>query len=206
MKRLALFTAFFTFGFSTFGLFLCLAAPARATVQDSVVAYEQGDYKIAFRELKPFAEEGSALAQFTLGTIYAKGLGRPQDDGQAVKWFRKAAEQGNMEAQSSLGIMYVKGRGVPQDDGQAAKWFRKAAEQENALAQYNLGVLYGQGRGVPQDYVASYMWLSLSEARLPSGDLHDAAAKLRIVAARRMSSRKLLEARRRTREWKPGGP
>jgi TPR repeat protein len=58
----------------------------------------------------------------------------PQDDAEALKWWRKAAEQGDATAQTNLGFMYDSfmydiGRGVPQDDAEALKWYRKAAEQ-----------------------------------------------------------------------------
>ena len=46
---------------------------------------------------------------------YRDGTGMPQDDTEAVKWFRKAAEQGDASAQNDLGVMYQNGRGVPQD-------------------------------------------------------------------------------------------
>ncbi|WP_439830288.1 tetratricopeptide repeat protein, partial [Aeromonas veronii] len=63
----------------------------------------------------------------------------PQDDAQALAWYRKAAEQGHAKAQYNLGVMYGNGQGVPQDDAQAVVWFRKAAEQGLAEAQYELG-------------------------------------------------------------------
>ena len=40
------------------------------------------------------AEQGDAAAQHTLGIMYANGLGVPQDDAEAVRWYRLAAEQG----------------------------------------------------------------------------------------------------------------
>ena len=46
--------------------------------------------------------------------MYDNGRGVPQDDTEAVKWYRKAAEQGHAEAQNNLGVMYLNGRGVPQ--------------------------------------------------------------------------------------------
>ena len=55
-------------------------------------------------------------AQFNLGLMYDKGEGVPQDDAEAVRWYRLAAEQGHAEAQANLGWMYDAGRGVPQDD------------------------------------------------------------------------------------------
>ncbi len=63
--------------------------------EDAVSAYKRGDYATARREFRVFAEQGLAEAQNNLGTMYAKGLGVPQDYAEAVKWYRKAAEQGN---------------------------------------------------------------------------------------------------------------
>jgi TPR repeat protein len=48
--------------------------------------------------------------------MYDEGRGVPQDDAEAVRWYRKAAEQGDAEAQGKLGVMYANGRGVPNDD------------------------------------------------------------------------------------------
>jgi len=44
------------------------------------------------------------------------GWGVPEDDKQAVKWYRLAAEQGVPTAQTNLVIMYGKGEGVLQND------------------------------------------------------------------------------------------
>ena len=67
--------------------------------------------------------------------MYANGEGVPQDDAEAVRWYRLAAEQGNAGAQLNLGAMYSNGEGVPQDDAEAVRWYRLAAEQGNAGAQ-----------------------------------------------------------------------
>ena len=66
--------------------------------------------------------------------MYDEGEGVPQDDREAVKWFRLAAEQGAARAQFNLGIMYADGEGVPQDDKEAVKWFRLAAEHARVHA------------------------------------------------------------------------
>ena len=88
------------------------------------------------------AEQGDAEAQVSLGTMYSQGIGMPEDDREAAKWYRKAAEQGMALAQASLGLMYAQGDGVPEDDREAAKWYRKAAEQGMAGAQSSLGFMY----------------------------------------------------------------
>ena len=74
-------------------------------------------------------------AQYALGWMYYKGRGVPQDDAEAVKWYRRAAEQGLARAQYNLGMRYSNGRGVPQNDAEAVKWYRRAAEQGHADAQ-----------------------------------------------------------------------
>ena len=55
--------------------------------------------------LKRKAERGDAAAQVDLGFAYENGKGVPQDDKEAVKWYRKAADQGHPQAQSNLGNM-----------------------------------------------------------------------------------------------------
>ena len=50
---------------------------------------------------------------------YLNGEGVPQDDAQALIWFRKAAEQREPTAQFEIGQAYATGRGVPRDDAQA---------------------------------------------------------------------------------------
>ena len=75
------------------------------------------------------AEQGDATAQFNLGVMYAKGEGVPQDDAEAVQWYRLAAEQGHAEAQGTLGAMYMNGQGVPQDDETAHVWLNVAASR-----------------------------------------------------------------------------
>ena len=59
--------------------------------------------------------------------MYANGLGVPQDDKTALKWYTLAAEQGDADAQFNLGLMYYNGQGVPQDYVRAHMWFNLSA-------------------------------------------------------------------------------
>ena len=68
--------------------------------------------------------------------------GVPQDDKEAIKWWRLAAEQGDNEAQCNLGVMYYEGIGVPQDYEEAVKWWKLAAEQRHERAQFNLALMH----------------------------------------------------------------
>jgi len=106
------------------------AAPASAdAMDDAVAAFQRGDYVKALRLFHILAERGDAVAQGSLGLMYANGEGVPQDYAEAVKWYRKAAGQGNAVAQFELGVMYATGQGVPQDYVLAHMWFNLAAAQ-----------------------------------------------------------------------------
>jgi TPR repeat protein len=78
--------------------------------------------------------------------MYANGLGVPQDDTQAVAWYRKAAEQGDAVGQQSLGYMYSNGRGAPRDPTKARRSYSKAAAQGDTKARRALESAGGGSR------------------------------------------------------------
>jgi TPR repeat protein len=123
------------------------------------------------------AEQGVASAQYNLALMYANGEGVPENDAEAVKWYRKAADQGHAAAQYNLALMYANGEGVPENDAEAVKWFRKAAEQGDADAQHNLGYMYANGEGVPENDIRAYVWWSMAKTQ---GDT-DAATNIDIL-------------------------
>ena len=126
--------------------------------------------------------------------MYGNGNGVPQDDAEAVRWYRLAAAQGVADAQFNLGNQYRTGEGVPQDDAEAVKWYRLAAEQGDAEAQNNLGVSYTVGKGVPQDYITAHMWFNLAAANgLP------AASSGRDRVAAKLAAADITEAQRRAK-------
>lgn len=131
---------------------------AAGQFQDGVMAYQHGDYAMAMRLLRPFANGGNAVAQSYIGQMYNYGFGVPQDYAQAVLWYRRAAEQGQIGAQLHLGGNYRLGEGVPEDLAQAFLWYRRAAEQGDPDAQDLVGGMYEKGWGVPQDYVQAVLW------------------------------------------------
>ena len=103
-----------------------------ADFNDGYNAYEKGDYKTAFNEWKPLAEEGGESAQYNIGWLYDNGKGVLKDDKEAVKWYRKAAEQGLASAQGNLGAMYANGHGVLKDLSKAKHWIKKAYDNPDA--------------------------------------------------------------------------
>jgi hypothetical protein len=90
--------------------------------------------------------------------MLANGQRVPQDNGEAVRWYRKAADQGDATAQYALGFMYRRGQGVPRDYAEAARWYRKAADQGDETAQIVLSEMYRDGEGVPQNYAQAVRW------------------------------------------------
>ena len=69
-------------------------------------AYSEG---LSFSDTKIAAEKGGSDAQYNLGLMYDLGQGTPQNDKEALKWYRKAAEQGYAKAQNNLQGMSVLG-------------------------------------------------------------------------------------------------
>jgi TPR repeat protein len=140
--------------------FLFLYTPLATAAVDLGTASDLADRQVLVRQ----ATQGSAKAQYRLGTWYVVGNGVPQNDTEAATWFRKAAEQGHVGTQSSLALMYAAGLGIPRDLIESARWYRKAAEQGDAEAQAVIAALYYYGRGVPQSKVVAYQWATIALA------------------------------------------
>jgi hypothetical protein len=155
----------------------------------------------AVRACRSAAEQGDALAQFSVGVMYASGRGLPRDYAEAAKWWRKTADQGLAVAQSNLGVLYNVGKGVPQNKAEAAKWTRLAADQGLAAAQYDLGRMYTEALGVPYDLIQAHMWLNLAGAQ----GYGDAIKQRDIVAVWIGSTVKIDEAERLAATWSPTG-
>ena len=73
--------------------------------------------------------------------MYRTGRGVPQDEAEAVRWYRLAADQGHAPAQGILGVKYLTGEGVSRDDVEAHMWLNLAAAQFRPERE-----IYVQGR------------------------------------------------------------
>ncbi len=72
-------------------------------------------------------EQGDARAQLLLGSLYDTGQGVPEDDAEAVRWYRLAAEQGHPKAQLNVALQHILGEGVPVDHVRAYAWLELGA-------------------------------------------------------------------------------
>ena len=128
-------------------------------------------------EIEALAHEGNAEAMFLLGTAYAEGLGRTQDESAGVQWYRAAAEKGHTLAQHNLGNVYFEGIGVQQSDQLAVQWWTLAAKSGDAIPQVRLAEMYEHGRGVPKEISTAFCWYRNAAQR---GDKNAAAALRRL--------------------------
>ena len=136
----------------------CASAGAQ-TYDDGMRAYNTGDFAKALEIWGPVAENGDAVAQYSLGKLLENGgAGVPRDLPAAAKWYQRSASQGISAAQNNLGLMYAQGRGVPEDVARAAKFWRDAAAKDHVIAQFNLGLAYFRGEGVVEDRSESLRW------------------------------------------------
>jgi localization factor PodJL len=154
---------------------------------DRAVRYAEGgagprNYELAAQWYEKAAQQGLAVAEYRLGSLYEKGLGVGRDMQRAKDLYQRAAEKGNTRAMHNLGVLAAEG-GKPNYTS-AALWFGKAAEYGIRDSQYNLAVLLARGLGLPKDLVKSYTWFAIVAA---AGDA-DAARKRDDVAARLTSS------------------
>ena len=91
-------------------------------------------------EIRKRADEGDAEAQDSLGWCYEFGIGgAPQDDAEAVKWYRLAADQGNPSGRRILASCYEFGEGVPKDLIEADKWYRPVPGQGRDFSERSAG-------------------------------------------------------------------
>ena len=178
-------------------LVLGVVASARADYQEGFSAYMRGDYSRALAAFLPLARQDHVEAQYTLGYMYASGLGTPKREAAAAQWYRRAAQQGHVKAQVNLGASYQEGRGVERDYAEALLWYRRAAAQGSAKGQYALGVMYKEGHGVPQDYVLAHMWFDLA-----AGQNLGIARQERDTVAQNMTHREVDEAKTRASRWR----
>ncbi len=73
-------------------------------------AYERGLYYLKDKQddrgaywVVKAAEDNHIKAQYTLGVLFEKGIGPPQNYEDAFYWFLKAAEQGDATSQHLVG-------------------------------------------------------------------------------------------------------
>lgn len=120
-----------------------------------------------FRETYQAAQAGDGAAQFSLGLMFANGVGVAQDFAKALFWYRKAAERGIPAAEYILAGKYASGQGVEQDLKQALTWYLRAANRGYARAIFRLGQLLN----VPHEEFAEDCFRIAADKGLPDAQV-----------------------------------
>jgi TPR repeat protein len=98
------------------------------------------------------AEEGNAIAQYMIGSLYLEGQDIPQDIKEGLKWLQKSADQNNDHAQCYLGAIYLQGLfGIDANPQTAIHWLQLASEQSNDNATKYLADCFLLGQGTEKN-------------------------------------------------------
>jgi dienelactone hydrolase len=102
------------------------------------------------------AAQGEAAAMNILG-VMERDQGTPQNDAEAVRWFRAAAELHNSYALNNLGDMYRHGRGgLALDRAEAVRLYRHSAYYENPWGRLHLAEALEKGDGTNRDLAQAF--------------------------------------------------
>ena len=118
-------------------------------------------------ETRRLAEQGDADAQFNLGVMYANGEGVPQDEAEAVRWYRLAQpNRGTPVRSTTSGSVTPTARASRKDEAEAVRWYRLAQPiRVNAdPRKISLGVSYSNGDGCSsKDEAEAVRWYRLAQ-------------------------------------------
>ncbi len=150
--------------------------------------------------LRYAAENGIAVAQYDLGTLYATGfdfsavsavstdkaadvsranLGINANAFEAAKWIGRAATAGHTDAEVDYAILLFQGRGVEADPKRAAALFQSAASKGNVVAQNRLARCLANGAGVELNLAEAAKWHAIAKSQgLADETLDKLVAKL----------------------------
>jgi TPR repeat protein len=96
------------------------------------------------------ARSGDAVSQRTVAEDFLHGRGVPQDNAQALKWFRSSADQGDPEALYGLGVLYGGGAKLEFDvkdrKGVGCGYFSQAAGKGYGPAFVEVAGCFRDGR------------------------------------------------------------
>ncbi len=122
------------------------------------------DYLKAIDLLKLADSLGYRWASYRIGKFYSQGIGVPQDEQEAHKWYLAAAEAGFAAAQNEVGIRVSEGTGVKSNNQLAVEWFKKSAEQGNVYGACNLALHYTRGHGIAKNPLLALKWMYISHS------------------------------------------
>lgn len=156
------------------------------------------DFTAILRYLKIGADAGYPNSEYTMGKLYADGVGVEKDERRAAELYLSASIKGFAKAQYNLGKVYRDGVGMRKDEGLSLFWFSEAAERGHARAQDRMAERCLAGRGVPKDEVEALKWSILASRQgIPEAD------RRRFELSARLPDATIAEAERRAAAFAP---
>lgn len=163
------------------------AEPLVSSWTEANLAYEDGDYELAFLGYLHAAEEGYESAQNNVAYLldtrqsmlsHVLGIGEPKSSvlnnpALALVYYTRSSRQGNIDSLVKMGDYYLDGVGIERDVDKAVKCYTGAAEyQQSAQALFYLGWMHENGVGLDQDFHLAKRYYDLAlatneEAYLP---------------------------------------
>jgi TPR repeat protein len=112
-------------------------------------------------ELKSKAESGDQGALSKIAWRYNKGIGVPQSDAEAFKWYMILAEKNDPMGMLWVGRFYKEGQGgVEKNYSKALYWLSKCEEHVDMWAIVEIPELYQRGDAtLPKDEAKAKEWL-----------------------------------------------
>jgi hypothetical protein len=91
-------------------------------------------------ELIEKAEAGDVDAQYAVASMYRYGKGVPQDNEEAVRWYKMAAENGDPYAYYNLGVMCASGLGMKRNCIESERYFEEARKHGYGQPRQRSGI------------------------------------------------------------------
>ncbi len=125
-------------------------------------------YRRAATALRAAAHQhADAWAGYTLGSLYATGLGVPRSAHTAFRWYLWAAKRGNRFAERQVANAYLNGTGTRRNAAAAGHWFRIGIAPSQLAVMYGgLALTYARGHLVPADRAKAAYYMAKSVADL----------------------------------------
>lgn len=114
----------------------------------------------AVEDLKSWAQDGDATAQYFLGKLYRDGGLLIPNSELARDWFYKAARQDVVVAQYALGKLFLSDDPLVRDTTLGMEWLEYAAQKGSHYAAYRVGKEYLKGEIVKKDVAKALTYLT----------------------------------------------
>ncbi len=104
------------------------------------------------------AKDGNVQAMYDLAKEYYSGIGRIQNQANALVWFERAANKNHIESMYRTAQMYEKGISTPVNLRIAFNYYLQAAEKGHFISQLIVAQKLEKGEGVMRSDSRAYLW------------------------------------------------